>query len=179
MLKCSFFNFGHLFKYQVPVLTFPCSYPLFLVIFTILFHMIWWRTELATILLLNPTYHVMENSLPSISHSIKMPAHHFLNFFLTYHHHKCTYSLGSFCSGLWPLSTLIWDYQIAFFITGDTTNPQILQFPWQHCHIITVSLFFHSYYIIPVRFWSDFGYFSIDDLNLASFEGFPLAQGMF
>ena len=106
----------------------------------------------------------------------KMPTHHF---FLTYHHHKCTYSLGSFCSGLWPLSTIIWDYQIASFITGDTTNPQILQFPWQHCHIITVSLFFHSFHIIPVRFLADLGYFSIDDLNLVSFEGFPLAQGMF
>ena len=114
----------------------------------------------------------MKNSLPSISHSIKMPAHHFLNFFLTYHHHKCTYSLGSFCSGL------IWDYQIAFFTTGDTTNPQILQFPWQHCHI-TVSLFIHSFCIIPVRFWADLGCFSIDDLNLAYFEGFLLAQGKF
>ena len=106
----------------------------------------------------------------------KMPTHHF---FLTYHHHKCTYSLGSFCSGLWPLSTIIWDYQIASFITGDTTNPQILQFPWQHCHITTVSLFFHSFHIIPVRFLADLGYFSIDDLNLVSFEGFPLTQGMF
>ena len=48
VLKCYFLNFGHLFRCQVPVLSFPCSYLLFLVVFTILFHRIWWRTDLAT-----------------------------------------------------------------------------------------------------------------------------------
>ena len=80
-------------------------------------------------------YHVIKNSLPSISHSIKMPAHHFLNFFLTYHHHKCTYSLGSFCSGLWPLSTIIWDYQIATGRHHNSSNTAVslTALPYHHC----------------------------------------------
>jgi len=51
MLEIFCLNFGHLFKCQVFVMSFPCSYPLFLVISTILFNRIWWRTELVAYIL--------------------------------------------------------------------------------------------------------------------------------
>ena len=44
-------NFSYLFRCQVSVLSFPCLYSLFLVIFTILFDRIWWRTELVAYIL--------------------------------------------------------------------------------------------------------------------------------
>ena len=69
----------------------------------------------------------------------KMPAHHF---FLTYHHHQCSYWLGSFCSGLWPLSTIIWGYPIVLYIIWDPTNHQLLLLPLSNSPILTVGPFY-------------------------------------
>jgi len=82
---------------------------------------------------------------------------------------------------LWPLATLYYHLGLSNSLLhhwghykSSNTAVSLTALPYHHCWSI-LSLILYTSCEILISSWS----FSIDDLNLASFEGFSLAQGMF
>jgi len=133
VLQISFLIFGHLFRCQVPVLSIPCSYLLFLVIFTILFDRIWWRTELVAYILLLPNQH-------HVMWSFKFPTVQSANTSLLSHLPPPQMHLFTWFFLLWPLATLYYHLGLSNSLLhhwghhkSSNTAVSLTTLPYYHC----------------------------------------------
>ena len=120
-------------NFEMKLQSFLCSYLLFLVIFTILFDRIWWRTELVAYILLLPNQH-------HVMWSFKFPTVQSANTSLLSHLPPPQMHLFTWFFLLWPLATLYYHLELSNSLLhhwghhkSSNTAVSLTTLPYYHC----------------------------------------------